>query len=72
MRGFFLLDLTFFTSACSVFLGFIHALFCALTNIEVLGVLRLLLMERRTGFVCDAVFSWTAFTHRNLLLIGRS
>jgi hypothetical protein len=29
-------------------------------------------MKRRTGFVCDAVFSWTAFTHRNLLLIGRS
>ena len=71
MRGFFILGLAFF-SAGTVLFGFVHALFRAFADVVVLGVLRLLLVKRRSGFVCDAVFSWTAFTHRNSLLIGHS
>ena len=72
MRGFFVLWLSPFFRASAVLFGFVHALFRALTDIIVLGVLRLLLVKRRSGFVAYAVLSGTAFTHRNLLPVYRS
>ena len=71
MRGFFILGLAFF-SASTVLFGFVHALFRSFADVVVLGILRLLLVKRRSGLVANAVLSGTAFTHRNLLLVYRS
>ena len=71
-RGYDLILRLAFFSASAVLFGFIHALFRALPDVVVLGVLRLLLVKRRSGFVAYAVLSGTAFTHRNLLLVYRS
>ena len=72
MRGLFVLGLSPFFRASAVLFGFVHALFRAFADVVVLGVLRLLLVKRGSGFVANAVLSGTAFTHRNLLPVYRS
>ena len=72
MRGFFVLWLSPFFRAGAVLFGFVHALFRAFADVVVLGVLRLLLVKRGSGFVANDVLSGTAFTHRNLLPVYRS
>ena len=67
-----MLGLSPFFRAGAVLFGFVHALFRAFADVIVLGVLRLLLVKRRSGFVGYAILSGTAFTHRNLLPVYRS